>query len=76
MYVYLIIEPLVGHRYWGGGDEDPITATDDFIWNKDFVPRMKRLIDDEAAEPITSQIKVAYFPPFTCDFLLCTNKDD
>ncbi|KAJ3704396.1 hypothetical protein LUZ61_008101 [Rhynchospora tenuis] len=42
-------------RYWGGGDEDPVTSTDDFIWNKDFVPRMKRLIDNEAPEPISSK---------------------
>ncbi|KAJ1688395.1 hypothetical protein LUZ63_019785 [Rhynchospora breviuscula] len=44
-------------RYWGGGDEDPLTATDDFIWNKDFVPRMKRLLhnDNEAPQPISSK---------------------
>ncbi|XP_078168136.1 ATP synthase protein I-like protein isoform X1 [Carex rostrata] len=44
-------------RYWGGGDEDPVSNTDDFIWNKDFVPRMKRLIDNEPAEPISFKIK-------------------
>ncbi|KAK1302277.1 hypothetical protein QJS10_CPB12g00734 [Acorus calamus] len=29
-------------KYWGGGDVDPVTATDDFIWNKDFLGHMKR----------------------------------
>ncbi|XP_078431378.1 ATP synthase protein I-like protein [Wolffia australiana] len=39
-------------KYWGGrGEEDPVTATDDFIWNKNFHDRMKRLIDEEAAKP-------------------------
>ncbi|KAJ8753418.1 hypothetical protein K2173_019817 [Erythroxylum novogranatense] len=32
-------------KYWGGEDEDPLTS-DDFIWNKDFMGRMKRLIQD------------------------------
>ncbi|KAJ4821583.1 ATP synthase protein I-related protein [Rhynchospora pubera] len=39
-------------RYWGGGDDDPVTATDDFIWNKDFVPRLKRLLHND---PISSK---------------------
>ncbi|XP_027172420.1 protein CONSERVED ONLY IN THE GREEN LINEAGE 160, chloroplastic [Coffea eugenioides] len=34
-------------KYWGGQDEDPLTS-DDFIWNKDFMGRMKRLIEDPA----------------------------
>ncbi|KAK6919186.1 hypothetical protein RJ641_017608 [Dillenia turbinata] len=33
-------------RYWGGEEEDPITS-DDYIWNKDFMGRMKRLIQDD-----------------------------
>ncbi|XP_059659777.1 protein CONSERVED ONLY IN THE GREEN LINEAGE 160, chloroplastic isoform X3 [Cornus florida] len=32
-------------KYWGGEGEDPITS-DDYIWNKDFMGRMKRLIQD------------------------------
>ncbi|CAN1123240.1 Protein CONSERVED ONLY IN THE GREEN LINEAGE 160, chloroplastic [Linum perenne] len=32
-------------RYWGGEGEDPLTSSD-FIWNKDFMPRMKRLFQD------------------------------
>ncbi|KAH0450332.1 hypothetical protein IEQ34_021024 [Dendrobium chrysotoxum] len=34
-------------KYWGGGDGDPVTSTDDFIWNKDFVGHMKRFLRDE-----------------------------
>ncbi|KAK8653433.1 hypothetical protein V6N13_127435 [Hibiscus sabdariffa] len=32
-------------KYWGGEEEDPLTS-DDFIWNKEFVDRMKKLIQD------------------------------
>ncbi|PKA66560.1 hypothetical protein AXF42_Ash003214 [Apostasia shenzhenica] len=38
-------------KYWGGGDEDPVTATDDFIWNKEFVGHMKRLMCDDQDAP-------------------------
>ncbi|XP_073115251.1 protein CONSERVED ONLY IN THE GREEN LINEAGE 160, chloroplastic isoform X2 [Elaeis guineensis] len=39
-------------KYWGGhGDEDPVTATDDFIWNKDFLGRMQRLLREDKASP-------------------------
>lgn len=38
-------------KYWGGGDLDPITATDDFIWNKDFVGHMKRFLSEEPEAP-------------------------
>lgn len=31
-------------KYWGGEKEDPLTS-DDLIWNRDFMPGMKRLID-------------------------------
>ncbi|XP_020252838.1 LOW QUALITY PROTEIN: uncharacterized protein LOC109830095 [Asparagus officinalis] len=47
-------------KYWGGrGDEDPVTATDDFIWNKEFMDRMKKLITDDQAStnPISSLMK-------------------
>lgn len=30
-------------KYWGGEDPDPL-ASDDYMWNKDFVPRFKRMI--------------------------------
>lgn len=50
-------------KYWGGrGDEDPVTATDDFIWNEEFVDRMKRLIrDDSAPNPIPWLVISGYF---------------
>ncbi|KAM7503328.1 hypothetical protein LguiB_002232 [Lonicera macranthoides] len=32
-------------KYWGGEKEDPITA-DEYIWNNEFMDRMKRLIED------------------------------
>lgn len=32
-------------KSWGGPGEDPITS-DDYIWNKDFMPRMKSLFKD------------------------------
>ncbi|XP_077251127.1 ATP synthase protein I-like protein [Tasmannia lanceolata] len=31
-------------KYWGGG-EDPLSS-DDFIWNKEFMSRMKRLVQE------------------------------
>ncbi|OVA13633.1 hypothetical protein BVC80_373g29 [Macleaya cordata] len=41
-------------KYWGG-EKDPL-ATDDFIWNKDFMDRMKRLIaeSDSSSSSIQS----------------------
>ncbi|KAM7271894.1 hypothetical protein ACFE04_031108 [Oxalis oulophora] len=36
-------------KYWGGEKEDPLTS-DEFIWNTDFMPRMKRLIQDNHAD--------------------------
>ncbi|URE40469.1 ATP synthase protein I, partial [Musa troglodytarum] len=38
-------------KYWGGGDEDPVTATDDFIWNKEFLGRMQQLLGEDQATP-------------------------
>ncbi|XP_047332848.1 protein CONSERVED ONLY IN THE GREEN LINEAGE 160, chloroplastic [Impatiens glandulifera] len=32
-------------KYWGGEKDDPLTSTD-YIWNRDFMDRMKRLIQD------------------------------
>ncbi|KAK1397167.1 protein CONSERVED ONLY IN THE GREEN LINEAGE 160, chloroplastic [Heracleum sosnowskyi] len=36
-------------KSWGGPGEDPITS-DEYIWNKDFMPRMKRLFKDPSQE--------------------------
>jgi len=36
------------HHHQGGVDEDPL-ASDDFMWNKDFVGRFKKLIQDPQA---------------------------
>ncbi|KAI3457137.1 hypothetical protein Pfo_013800 [Paulownia fortunei] len=46
-------------KYWGG-DEDPL-ASDDYLWNKDFMGRMKRLIQDPdaAAADFSSDPRVA-----------------
>ncbi|WOL11028.1 hypothetical protein Cni_G19789 [Canna indica] len=38
-------------KYWGGGDEDPVTATDDFIWNKEFLGRMQQLLNEDQTNP-------------------------
>ncbi|CAL9132535.1 unnamed protein product [Musa textilis] len=38
-------------KYWGGGGEDPVTATDDFIWNKEFLGRMQQLLGEDQATP-------------------------
>ena len=32
-------------KYWGGEEADPLSS-DDFMWNKDFVGRFKRLIEE------------------------------
>ncbi|KAF7822922.1 protein CONSERVED ONLY IN THE GREEN LINEAGE 160, chloroplastic [Senna tora] len=32
-------------KYWGGEEEDPLSS-DDFMWNKDFMGRFKRLIQE------------------------------
>lgn len=39
-------------KYWGG-EEDPLTS-DDFIWNKDFMGRMQRLIQDPDSSSLQS----------------------
>lgn len=45
-------------KYWGG-EEDPLTS-DDFIWNKDFMGRMQRLIQDPDSSSLQSvPVKVA-----------------
>ncbi|KAL0002111.1 hypothetical protein SO802_015892 [Lithocarpus litseifolius] len=32
-------------KYWGGEEEDPLSS-DEFLWNKDFMARYQRLIQD------------------------------
>ncbi|GFP79190.1 phosphoenolpyruvate carboxylase 1 [Phtheirospermum japonicum] len=45
-------------KYWGG-DEDPL-ASDDYLWNKDFMGRMKRLIQDpDDADDVSSDPRFA-----------------
>ncbi|KAI3732102.1 hypothetical protein L1987_63299 [Smallanthus sonchifolius] len=46
-------------KYWGGEKEDPITS-DELIWNRDFMPHMKRLIggsDDSLSDPRLSPVQ-------------------
>ncbi|KAJ9550305.1 hypothetical protein OSB04_014350 [Centaurea solstitialis] len=47
-------------KYWGGEKEDPITSTD-LIWNRDFMPHMKRIIgdsdDSSPSDPRLSTVK-------------------
>lgn len=46
-------------KYWGG-EEDPLTS-DDFIWNKDFMGRMKKLIQDpDSSSAQSPPAKVVY----------------
>lgn len=53
-------------KYWGGEKEDPITS-DELIWNRDFMPHMKRLIGDTSdydssnSDPRLSAVKVSFF---------------
>lgn len=43
-------------KYWGG-EQDPL-ASDDFMWNKDFMGRFKRLIEEpnSSIEPNPPQV--------------------
>ncbi|MBA0863207.1 hypothetical protein Goshw_018250 [Gossypium schwendimanii] len=55
-------------KYWGGEEDDPLTS-DDFIWNKDFVGRMKKLIQDPASEDSSLQsspVKLQFFHMAWC----------
>ncbi|XP_022149755.1 uncharacterized protein LOC111018112 [Momordica charantia] len=36
-------------KYWGGEKEDPLTS-DDYIWNREFMGRMKKLIQDQPSD--------------------------
>ncbi|KAH7533190.1 protein CONSERVED ONLY IN THE GREEN LINEAGE 160, chloroplastic [Ziziphus jujuba] len=43
-------------KYWGGEEQDPLTS-DEFMWNKDFMGRMKRLIEDPDTSLQTGPVK-------------------
>lgn len=47
-------------KYWGGQDIDPL-ASDDFMWNKDFMPRFKKLIQEPQTPLQQSPSKVHTF---------------
>ncbi|KAL8468668.1 hypothetical protein ACS0TY_031747 [Phlomoides rotata] len=42
-------------KYWGG-DKDPL-ASDDYLWNKDFMDRMKKYIQDPADDVFSEPTK-------------------
>ena len=42
-------------KYWGGEEEDPL-ASDDFMWNKEFVGRFKRLIEEPQPTPPPAKV--------------------
>ena len=46
-------------KYWGGEEEDPVTS-DEFIWNKDFMGRMKRLIQEPDTSIQPGPVKVSF----------------
>lgn len=47
-------------KYWGG-EKDPL-ADDGFMWNKDFVGRFKRMIQEDPQLPLQpSPVKVSTF---------------
>ena len=50
--------------WWGKEDRDPVGNTDDFIWNKDFLPHMERVIANGGsnAEPTITRLT----PVCTC----------
>ncbi|KAE8701080.1 Phosphoenolpyruvate carboxylase 3 isoform 1 [Hibiscus syriacus] len=59
-------------KYWGGENEDPLTS-DDYIWNSEFVDRMKKLIQDPNADAVedsslqSSPVKLHFsFHRFIC----------
>ncbi|KAF2302265.1 hypothetical protein GH714_033929 [Hevea brasiliensis] len=43
-------------KYWGGEEEDPLTS-DEFIWNKDFMGRMERLIQESDVSLLNPPVK-------------------
>ncbi|MBA0717504.1 hypothetical protein Golax_005318 [Gossypium laxum] len=66
-------------KYWGGEEDDPLTS-DDFIWNKDFVGRMKKLIQDPASEDSSLQsspvkLQFCFFFPFNFHMAWCKQEE-
>jgi hypothetical protein len=54
--------------WWGKEDLDPVGNTNDFIWNKDFLPYMERVISNggaDAAPAITRLAPVPRLPSLT-----------
>ncbi|GKV24973.1 hypothetical protein SLEP1_g34501 [Rubroshorea leprosula] len=41
-------------RRWWGKDEDPLTS-DEFIWNRDFMDRMKKLVEDPDSSKLSPE---------------------
>ncbi|GKD72140.1 hypothetical protein Tco_1330422 [Tanacetum coccineum] len=56
-------------KYWGGEKEDPLTS-DDLIWNRDFMPHMKRIIGDDkdnvSDDPRLSTVKLSLIKKEKC----------
>lgn len=52
--------------WWGKEDRDPVGNTDDFIWNKDFLPYMERVIANggagAGAEPTITRLTPVCIP--------------
>lgn len=52
--------------WWGKEDRDPVGNTDDFIWNKDFLPYMERVIASggagAGAEPTITRLTPVCIP--------------
>jgi hypothetical protein len=57
-----------GHRQaaqvlvWGKEDLDPVGNTDDFIWNKDFLPHMERVVSNGGADTALAITRLAPVP--------------
>lgn len=52
--------------WWGKEDLDPVGNTDDFIWNKDFLPHMERVISNGGSDTppaVTRLTPVPYLRP-------------
>lgn len=46
-------------KYWGGESEDPLTSYG-FIWNKDFMPRMEKLVQDPPSDPTPTKVSLLF----------------
>ncbi|XP_062206477.1 protein CONSERVED ONLY IN THE GREEN LINEAGE 160, chloroplastic [Phragmites australis] len=45
--------------WWGKEDLDPVGNTDDFIWNKDFLPHMERVVANGGADAAPTITRLA-----------------